>query len=148
MIPLYVLIGVWGGPGRLAATVKFVVYTLAGSLLMLVSIIALGLSRGSFDLGLRQAGTRARGSSSGFLRLSPSRRLWPFHGWLPDAWRAPPRSPRCSRASSRRRPPTAHPRHPALPDRRGRLARARPRLASIGLIYGSLLAFRAPTSAA
>ena len=35
MIPLYVLIGVWGGPGRLGATVKFVIYTMAGSLLML-----------------------------------------------------------------------------------------------------------------
>ena len=35
LIPLYVLIGVWGGPGRLGATVKFVIYTMAGSLLML-----------------------------------------------------------------------------------------------------------------
>src|SRR3954447_1181307 len=43
LIPLYVLIGVWGGPGRLDATVKFVVYTMAGSLLMLVAIIAAGL---------------------------------------------------------------------------------------------------------
>jgi NADH-quinone oxidoreductase subunit M len=42
MIPLYILIGVWGGPGRVGATIKFVVYTLAGSLLMLVSVIALG----------------------------------------------------------------------------------------------------------
>ncbi len=39
MIPLYVLIGVWGGPGRMGATVKFVIYTMAGSLLMLVAVI-------------------------------------------------------------------------------------------------------------
>ena len=50
LIPLYVLIGVWGGPGRLGATIKFVIYTVAGSLLMLVAIIALGLSQGTFDL--------------------------------------------------------------------------------------------------
>src|SRR5437763_11306759 len=50
LIPLYVLVGVWGGAGRLAATFKFVAYTMAGSLLMLVSIIVLGLSQGTFDL--------------------------------------------------------------------------------------------------
>ncbi len=46
LIPLYVLIGVWGGDGRQGATLKFIVYTMAGSLLMLVSIIALGLAEG------------------------------------------------------------------------------------------------------
>ena len=50
MIPLYVLIGVWGGPGRLGATVKFVIYTMAGSLLMLAAVIVFGLQQGSFDL--------------------------------------------------------------------------------------------------
>ena len=50
MIPLYLLIGVWGGAGRLGATVKFVIYTMAGSLLMLASVIVFGLSAGSFDL--------------------------------------------------------------------------------------------------
>ena len=43
MIPLYVLIGVWGGAGRLGATVKFVIYTMAGSLLMLAAMIVFGL---------------------------------------------------------------------------------------------------------
>src|SRR5690242_1804126 len=41
LLPLYVLIGVWGGPGRLGATLKFFIYTMAGSLLMLASIIVL-----------------------------------------------------------------------------------------------------------
>jgi NADH-quinone oxidoreductase subunit M len=50
LIPLYVLLGVWGGAGRLGATFKFVAYTMAGSLLMLVSIIALGLTQGTFDI--------------------------------------------------------------------------------------------------
>src|ERR671936_1596332 len=56
MIPLYVLIGVWGGPGRLGATIKFLIYTMAGSLLMLVAIIAAGLGAGTFDMAeLRQS---------------------------------------------------------------------------------------------
>src|SRR4029450_1268845 len=50
LIPLYVLVGVWGGPGRLAATLKFVLYTMAGSLLMLAAIVAYGISEGTFDL--------------------------------------------------------------------------------------------------
>src|SRR6478609_4775924 len=44
MIPLYLLIGVWGGPGRLGATVKFVIYTMTGSLLMLASVLVLALA--------------------------------------------------------------------------------------------------------
>src|SRR5206468_9133456 len=50
LIPLYVLIGVWGGAGRLGATLKFVVYTVAGSLLMLGAIVVYGLQQGTFDL--------------------------------------------------------------------------------------------------
>src|SRR5437868_2759367 len=50
LIPLYVLIGVWGGPGRLGATLKFVIYTMVGSLLMLASIVVLGISQGTFDM--------------------------------------------------------------------------------------------------
>ena len=50
LIPLYVLIGVWGGPGRLGATIKLLIYTMAGSLLMLAALIAYGLHGGTFDL--------------------------------------------------------------------------------------------------
>jgi len=45
-----VLIGVWGGPGRLGATIKFVIYTMAGSLIMLAALIVYGLQAGTFDL--------------------------------------------------------------------------------------------------
>jgi NADH-quinone oxidoreductase subunit M len=147
MIPLYVLIGVWGGPGRLAATVKFVVYTLAGSLLMLVSIIALGLSRGSFDLEAAAGGDESTWIFLGFLAaFAVKAPLWPFHGWLPDAYREAPAevSAVLSGVISKAAAyglilviplfPTvvADWRVPVLV------------LASIGLIYGSLLAFRAP----
>jgi NADH-quinone oxidoreductase subunit M len=50
LIPLYVLVGAWGGPLRVKATVTFVLYTMVGSLLMLASIVALGVSKGTFQL--------------------------------------------------------------------------------------------------
>ncbi len=90
LIPLYVLIGVWGGPGRLGATIKFVVYTVAGSLLMLAAIVVFGLQQGTFDL--TQMGTSSNdwlflGFAIAFAVKAP---LWPFHGWLPDAYRESP----------------------------------------------------------
>ena len=50
LIPLYLLVGVWGGAGRQRATLVFFIYTMAGSLLMLASIIVFGVSKGTFDL--------------------------------------------------------------------------------------------------
>src|SRR5918911_458762 len=90
LIPLYVLVGVWGGPGRLAATVKLVIYTLAGSLLMLAAIIAYGISQGTFDLV--DSGTSGStwiflGFAAAFAVKAP---LFPLHAWLPDAYREAP----------------------------------------------------------
>src|SRR5918993_922449 len=87
LIPLYVLVGVWGGPGRLGATIKFVIYTMAGSLLMLAAIVAYGLERGSFDIP--ESGTSDNhwiflGFVIAFAVKAP---LFPLHGWLPDAYR-------------------------------------------------------------
>src|ERR671931_1984293 len=74
----------------MGATLKFVIYTMAGSLLMLASIIVFGISQGSFDL------VQTRGSSStwiflGFLAaFAVKAPLFPLHGWLPDAYRESP----------------------------------------------------------
>ncbi len=100
LIPLYVLIGVWGGAGRLGATLKFVVYTVAGSLLMLTAIVVYGLQQGTFDLTQMQPSSNDwlfLGFAVAFAVKAP---LWPFHGWLADAYTAsrPPRSPGCSPA--------------------------------------------------
>ena len=81
LIPLYVMIGFWGGAGRLRATITFVVYTVAGSLLMLAAIIVYGLQQGSFDLTV--TGTSSNdwlflGFAVAFAVKAP---LWPFHGW-------------------------------------------------------------------
>jgi NADH-quinone oxidoreductase subunit M len=147
LIPLYVLIGVWGGPGRLGATFKFIAYTMAGSLLMLVAIIAAGLSAGSFDFdaaGAEQSVWIFLGFTIAFAVKAP---IWPFHGWLPDAYReSPPEvaallSGVVSKAAAYGflaiaipffGEPIADWRVPVLV------------LASVGLVYGSLLAFRAP----
>ena len=147
LIPLYVLIGVWGGPGRLVATFKFIAYTMAGSLLMLVAIIAAGLSAGSFDfadVGADQSVWIFLGFTAAFAVKAP---IWPFHGWLPDAYReSPPEvaallSGVVSKAAAYGFLAIALPLYPGpLDDWRVPVLV----LASIGLVYGSLLAFRAP----
>ena len=147
LIPLYVLVGVWGGPGRMGATLKFIIYTMAGSLLMLASIVVYGLSQHTFDLvkiGQSSSQWIFLGFVVAFAIKSP---LFPLHGWLPDAYReSPPEvaailSGVVSKAGAygflriavAKFPAPAHDfRVPILA------------LAAAGLIYGSLLAFRAP----
>ena len=91
LIPLYVLIGVWGGAKRMEATIKFVIYTMSGSLLMLAAIIGYGLKAGTFDL-VDGPASASRWLFLGFmLAFVIKAPLFPFHGWLPDAYReAPP----------------------------------------------------------
>jgi NADH-quinone oxidoreductase subunit M len=147
LIPLYVLIGVWGGAGRLGATLKFVVYTVAGSLLMLTAIVVYGLQQGTFDL------TRMGQSSNKWLFLgfavafAVKAPLFPFHGWLPDAYREAPAevsavlSGVVSKAAAYGVLRIAIAKFPQ-PVHEFRVTILV--LASIGLLYGSLLAFRAP----
>jgi len=90
LIPLYVLVGVWGGERRAAATLAFVVYTMAGSLLMLAAVVAFDVTQGTFSL--LDSGTSDNtwiflGFASAFAIKAPS---FPFHGWLPDAYREAP----------------------------------------------------------
>src|SRR5213079_2238093 len=147
LIPLYVLVGVWGGPGRFGATLKFVIYTMAGSLLMLASVVVYGLSEGTFDLtkiGTSNSTWIFLGFAAAFAIKAP---LFPLHGWLPDAYResspevAAVLSGVVSKAAAYgflRIAVTKFP-GPAHDFRVPILA-----LSAIGLIYGSLLAFRAP----
>ena len=147
LIPIYVLIGVWGGPRRLRATAIFVIYTMAGSLLMLAAIIVFGLSQGTFSLV--DSGTSSNewvflGFLAAFAVKAP---IFPFHGWLVDAYREAPAevaailSGVVSKAAvygllivlSKFDEPLIRDFQPYI------LA-----FASVGLVYGSLLAFRAP----
>ena len=91
LIPMYIIIGVWGGPHRVYAAFKFFLYTLAGSLLMLVALIFLYFkSGGSFEiaawhklpLGLHQQALLFFAFLAAFSVKVP---MWPVHTWLPDA---------------------------------------------------------------
>jgi NADH-quinone oxidoreductase subunit M len=146
LIPLYVLIGVWGGPGRLGATMKFVVYTMAGSLLMLAAVIVFGLSQGTFDLVKADDSTNNwlfLGFAAAFAVKAP---LFPLHGWLPDAYReSPPEvaallSGVVSKAAVYGFVRICLSEFPEPFDDFRTLILV---LASVGLVYGSILAFRA-----
>src|SRR3954454_2697377 len=91
LIPMFIIIGVWGGPGRVYAAVKFFLYTLFGSLLMLVSLLYLyGKSGGSFQiLGWHQLPLSMKEQLWLFFGLlfafAVKVPMWPVHTWLPDA---------------------------------------------------------------
>jgi NADH-quinone oxidoreductase subunit M len=90
IVPMFLLIGVWGGPRRIYAAVKFLLFTLAGSVLMLVGLIVLLQTNGTLDF---EALTRARPAAglqvwlfaaftAAFAVKVP---MFPVHTWLPDA---------------------------------------------------------------
>jgi NADH-quinone oxidoreductase subunit M len=102
LVPMYLIIGIWGGANRIYSTIKFVLYTLVGSLLMLVAILATAFAYqsatgswiGAFDV----VALRAHAASVGFapvlqigaflaffLAFAIKVPMFPFHTWLPDA---------------------------------------------------------------
>jgi NADH-quinone oxidoreductase subunit M len=91
LIPMYIIIGIWGGPNRVYAAFKFFLYTLAGSLLMLVALIYLYYkSGGSFDiLTWHKLPLAAEAQTllffAFFLAFAVKVPMWPVHTWLPDA---------------------------------------------------------------
>ncbi len=91
LIPLYLIIGMWGGPNRVYAAIKFFLYTLLGSLLMLVSILYLYFqSGGSFEiLAWHRVGLSMTAQTllfvAFFFAFAVKVPMWPVHTWLPDA---------------------------------------------------------------
>ena len=91
LIPMYIIIGVWGGPNRVYAAFKFFLYTLLGSLLMLVALVYLYFkSGGSFDILSWHKlplplSTQALLFFAFFAAFSVKVPMWPVHTWLPDA---------------------------------------------------------------
>ncbi len=100
---MYLIIGIWGGANRIYATIKFVLYTLVGSLLMLVAILATAFAyqaahagswAGAFDFEQLREFAATTGFASGlqlaaflafFLAFAIKVPMFPFHTWLPDA---------------------------------------------------------------
>jgi NADH-quinone oxidoreductase subunit M len=96
LFPMYFVIGIWGGPQRIYATVKFVIYTLVGSLLMLVAILAVVIAYASSGNPLTFSYEALRGFAytdtlqalafvAFFLAFAIKVPMWPLHTWLPDA---------------------------------------------------------------
>jgi len=96
LIPMYLVIGIWGGPRRIYATVKFVIYTLVGSFLMLVAILAVVIAHGNETGTVTFSYETLRGFAytdtlqalafvAFFLAFAVKVPLWPLHTWLPDA---------------------------------------------------------------
>ncbi|KUE85174.1 NADH:ubiquinone oxidoreductase subunit M [Cupriavidus necator] len=90
LIPMYIIIGVWGGPNRVYAAFKFFLYTLAGSLLTLIALLYLYNKTGTFDiLQWHQAKLSMNEQIALFIAFfvafAVKVPMWPVHTWLPDA---------------------------------------------------------------
>jgi NADH-quinone oxidoreductase subunit M len=91
LIPMFLIIGVWGGPRRVYASFKFFLYTLLGSVLMLLAIIAMYWHAGTTDIamlskpGLFPAGMQTWLWLAFFASFAVKMPMWPVHTWLPDA---------------------------------------------------------------
>ena len=90
LIPMYLIIGIWGGPNKIYAAFKFFLYTLLGSLLMLIALIYLyNLSGGSFDIATWHqlpinGTTQTLLFFAFFAAFAVKVPMWPVHTWLPD----------------------------------------------------------------
>ncbi|MFI6083233.1 NuoM family protein [Streptomyces sp. NPDC051217] len=98
LIPMYFLIARWGGEERQAAAWKFILYTLLGSVVMLLGLLLVGLHAGTFDM-VALATDNGRGLSTSVqitavlaigIGLAVKTPMWPLHSWLPDAHTAAP----------------------------------------------------------
>lgn len=90
LIPMYLLIGVWGGPRRIYASFKFFLYTLLGSVLMLVALIVLYRMTGSTDITELMVADIPKNMQTWlwwafFASFAVKMPMWPVHTWLPDA---------------------------------------------------------------
>jgi len=90
LIPMFLIIGIWGGPRRVYATIKFFLYTFLGSVFMLVALIYLYVKAGNYEIASFQALpltlTEQRWIFLAFLlAFAVKVPMWPVHTWLPDA---------------------------------------------------------------
>jgi NADH-quinone oxidoreductase subunit M len=90
LLPMFIIIGIWGGPRRVYATIKFFLYTFIGSLLMLVALIYMYLKSGTYEISLLQGMPLTLREQTFiflafFTAFAVKVPMWPVHTWLPDA---------------------------------------------------------------
>jgi NADH-quinone oxidoreductase subunit M len=92
LIPMFLMVGVWGGPGRVYAAYKFFLYTFVGSVLMLIAIIAMAVTAGTTDMTQMIANPMMFGKDMAiwlwlafFASFAVKAPMWPLHTWLPYA---------------------------------------------------------------
>jgi NADH-quinone oxidoreductase subunit M len=160
LVPMYLIIGIWGGANRIYATIKFVIYTLVGSLLMLIAILALawtyfqstGSWEGAFDYTeLVKFGfdpTLQFWAFLGFfLAFAIKVPMWPVHTWLPDAHTEAPTAGSVILAGVLLKLGgygLIRMNLPLFPDATNDLAVFIIALSIVGMLYGAIVAIRQP----
>ena len=149
LVPMYFMIGMWGGPRREYASVKFFLYTLFGSVFMLVAFLAIYFQAGGTTWDIQELSQMTLGSRTFqtwaflgiFLGFAIKVPMWPFHTWLPDAHTEAPTVGSVLLAGVLLKMGTygfIRIALPILPDGAMRFAPLIGVLAVIGIIYGSL----------
>jgi len=149
LVPMYFLIAIWGGEGRRAAAIKFILYTLLGSVVMLLGLLLIWAQTGTLDI-VALTGSHGAGMSRGVqitaflavgIGLAVKTPMWPLHTWLPDAHTEAPTVGSVLLAGALLKMGTygfARIAIPVLPEGAVALAPWLGALAVIGIVYGAL----------
>lgn len=150
LVPMYFLIGIWGGKDRVYASIKFFLYTMAGSLLMLLAILYMGITNGTFSVPDLIAGRAAFASAQNLLfvgfaiAFAIKVPVFPFHSWLPDAHTQAPTAGSIILAGVLLKMGTygfVRFNLPLFPEAAAHYAPTIAVLAIIGIIYGAIVSF-------
>lgn len=150
LVPMYFLIGIWGGQNRVYASIKFFLYTMAGSLLMLLAILYMGISNETFALPELIEGRAAFAGAQSllfigfFIAFAIKVPVFPFHSWLPDAHTEAPTAGSIILAGVLLKMGTygfMRFNLPLFPEASWRFAPFIAVLAIIGIIYGAIVSF-------
>ena len=150
LVPMYFLIGIWGGKDRVYASIKFFLYTMAGSLLMLLAILYMGLNADTFSLPDLITNRDVFASAQNILFLGFAIAfaikvpLFPFHSWLPDAHTQAPTAGSIILAGVLLKMGTygfVRFNLPLFPEASAHYAPLIAVLAIIGIIYGAIVSF-------